>query len=76
MQSGPVMLPSKAAARGKNSSGKNGATAERLEQLKQRWPCREQPLEQLAHRITSTGAVEGPLFVFGPPATGKTAVVR
>ena len=52
------------------------AGREQVEQLKRRWPGREQLVEQLALRLTSTGSSEAPLFVFGPPATGKTAVVR
>lgn len=65
-------------ASGSHASTRDGraGSAEAAARLKQRWPCREQQVEQLVQVLCSSGSAQAPLFVFGPPATGKTAVVR
>lgn len=69
------MLPAPA-VQDRLASHDKASTSQVVERLKQRWPCREQLIDQLAQRLSCTGSSQAPVFVFGPPATGKTAVVR
>lgn len=44
--------------------------------VKARYPGRESQIDQLAARLTRGKSRGGPLFIYGPSSTGKTAVVR
>lgn len=57
------------------ASGSQASTSQACEALKQRFPCREAIIDQLRDMIVH-GSTAGPVLAVGPPATGKTAVVR
>lgn len=44
--------------------------------LKQRYPGREGPIDLLADRLRASRAFGPTIFVYGPPSTGKTSIVR
>ena len=57
-------------------SGADASTSQRLASLRQQFPCREQAVDQLAAELSRGSRPGTACFVYGPPATGKTAVVR
>lgn len=44
--------------------------------LRKRFPCRDEPIDRLIEEVTLRQDPADPIFVSGPPASGKTAVVR
>lgn len=68
------------AARSQAAAGGTAAAAagrhHELAALKQHFPGREQAIDQLAAELCRSGSLGTNLLVYGPPATGKTAVVR
>lgn len=67
-----------AVIRDRLQSGAQASTSssDGLALLKRRFPCREQAIGQLADEFSRGGSVGKDCLVYGPPATGKTAVVR
>ena len=53
------------------------SAADRVAAFKRRFPCREQQIDLLADELTRRGSAgASSCLVYGPAATGKTAVVR
>eukprot|EP00887_Chlorella_sp_A99_P001473 scaffold8.g1473.t1 len=65
---------SSAAARA--SSGAQASTSAPSQDLKARFPCREAQIDLLTASVVLNDSPALPVFVVGPAATGKTAVVR
>lgn len=45
-----------------------------LFQLKERYPGRESQIDRITQCLGSTHATSGPLFIYGPPSSGKTSI--
>ena len=47
-----------------------------LDQLKKQYPGRESQISELARVLPSIPTAVDPIFVYGPPSTGKTSILR
>ena len=68
-----MATPSRAAS---GAAASTTGRHEALTEVQAAFPCRDAAIAALAAELCGSSEARPPCFVWGPPATGKTAVVR